>query len=95
MKELDSYFQLHQVLEKEAIRVAVLHLKGMAHDWWFYIFASFYHANINTYAGFTKEIMKIFDIKHCKTSFIEPKNSKPLHELKGPIFPTPLHISIE
>ena len=67
----------------------------MAHDWWFYSSASFYHANVNTYAGFTKKLMRRFDLKHCKISFVEPKNSKPLHELERSILPTPLHIFVE
>ena len=49
VEELDSYFQLHQVSKKEAIRVAALHLKGMAHDWWFNDSTSFCHANVETY----------------------------------------------
>ena len=92
MEELDSYFQLHQVSEREAIRVAALHLKGMTHNWWFNSSSSFYHANKNTYAGFTTELVKIFDTKHYKTSLVETKNFKPLHELERSILPNPLHI---
>ena len=55
VEELDSYFQLHQVSEEEAIRGAVLHLKGMAHDWWFNDSTSFFHANVKTYVEFTKK----------------------------------------
>ena len=54
VEEVASYFHLHQVSEKEAIRVAALHLKGMAHDWWFNGSTSFCHANVKTYVGFTK-----------------------------------------
>ena len=73
MKELDSYFQLHQVSEKEAIRVAALHLKGMAHDWWFYSSCSFRHENVNTYVWFNKKLVRRFDLKHFKTSLVEPR----------------------
>ena len=66
VEDLYSYFQLHQVLEKEAIRVAALHLKVMAHDWWFDNSTSFCHANVKTYVGFTKELVRIFDRKHCE-----------------------------
>ena len=67
----------------------------MAQDWWFYRSYSFYHANLNTYIGFTKELVRIFDVKHFKTSFVEPKNSKPLHDLERSIFPTPRHIFVK
>ena len=75
--------------------MVALHLKGMAHNWWFYSSSSFYHANKNTYARFTKELVKIFDTKHCKTSLVEPKKLKPLHKLERSILPNPFHISDE
>ena len=43
----------------------------------------------------TKKLVRRFGIKHCKTSFVEPKDSKPFHELERSILPTPLLISIE
>ena len=35
MKELDTFFMLHPVAEKEAIQIAALHLYGEANDCWF------------------------------------------------------------
>ena len=32
VKKLDTYFQLHQVSEEEAIRVVALHLEGEAYS---------------------------------------------------------------
>ena len=52
----------------------------------------FFHENVRTYVGFTKELVKIFDRRHCEPSFVESKNSNTLHELERPIKPTPLHI---
>ena len=66
MEELDAYFQLHQVAAKEAITIAALHLRGMAHDWWFKIYVSCYHANVKTYDEFTKALVQIFDKEQCE-----------------------------
>ena len=91
--QLDSYLHLHQVSEKEALRIAALHLEGKAHTWWFYESSSFNHANIANYARFSKKLVKSFDVKQLETSKIElakHKHSKPLHELERSIAPTPL-----
>ena len=78
--------------------IAALHLEGKASTWWFYESSSFNHANIDTYARFTKRLVKRYDVKQSETSLIElekHKHSKPLHELERSIAPTPLQISIE
>ena len=36
VKELDTYVQQHQVSEKEATKVAALHLEGKAYAWWLF-----------------------------------------------------------
>ena len=64
----------------------------MAHDWWFDNSTSFFHANVKTYVGFTKELVRRFDKEHCEPSFVKNKNSNTLYELERPIEPTPLHI---
>ena len=59
--KLDIYFQLHQVSEAEAIKVVALHLEGEAHDWWFHGLSILGHANVATYADFTRRLVEIFD----------------------------------
>ena len=50
VEKLDIYFQLNQVLEIEAIKIAALHLEGEAHDWWFHGLSTLGHANVIAYA---------------------------------------------
>ena len=93
VKELDAYFQLHQVTAKEAIIIAALHLKGMAHDWWLNFSVSCYHASIETYDEFTKALVKRFYENQCESSCEKCERSNTLHELEEKMKQTPLHIS--
>ena len=98
MKELNTYYQQHQVLEYEAIRVAALHLGGKSYDWWFYETYSSNHINVSTYAKFTRRLVRRFDLKQSKTSLgekIKPNKSKPLHELEGSMKPNPFQNIVE
>ena len=49
VEKLDIYFQLNQVSEMEAIKIAALHLEGEAHDWWFHGLSTLGHANVTAY----------------------------------------------
>ena len=92
VKKLDTYFQLHQVSEDEALRVAEFHLEGKAYAWLFFETYSLNHVNVSTYAKFTRRLVKKFDVRNFETSLVElakPKKTKPLHELEGSINPTP------
>ena len=98
VKKLDTYFQLHQVLEEEAIRVVALHLQGKAYAWWLFESSSLKSVNMSTYAKFTRRLVKIFDFKPSKISLgeqTEPKNSKPLHEMGGSMKITPFQDIVE
>ena len=55
---MDIYFQLNQMAEPEAIKVAALHLKGEAHDWWFHGMATVGLSGVTTYAEFTWRLIK-------------------------------------
>ena len=33
-KELDAFFQVHPVAEREVVEIAALHLEGEVEDWW-------------------------------------------------------------
>lgn len=98
MEELDTYFQQHQVSEKEANKVGVLHLEGKAYAWWIFESFSLKNANTYTYAKFTRRLVERFDGKHSETYLMElnkPKQTKPLQGLKGPTNSTPLQKTIE
>ena len=51
VEKLDIYFQLNQMSETEAIKVATLHLDGEAQDWWFHGMVTLRHSTVMTYAS--------------------------------------------
>ena len=53
---MDIYFQLNQMVEGEAIKVATLHLEGEAHDWWFHRMATLGHSGVTVYTEVDKAI---------------------------------------
>ena len=57
-KNLDAFFLLHPVIEKEAIEIAALHLQGEAHNWWF---NHLDHASVTAYADFIQRLIKNFE----------------------------------
>ena len=57
-RELEAFFLLHPVVEREAVEVAVLHLEGEANVWWF---SHLSHARVNTFAEFTQRLIITFD----------------------------------
>lgn len=61
MEKLDIYFQLNQMSEIEAIKVATLNLDGEAQDWWFHGLVTLGHSIVMTYAEFTRGLMERFD----------------------------------
>jgi hypothetical protein len=42
--KLDTYFQLNQMKEEDAIKLATLHLDGEAHEWWYHGLVTLCHA---------------------------------------------------
>ena len=57
----DTYFQLNPMPEEKAIKFAVLHLEGVAHEWWHHGTITLGHDQINTYAKFTERLIEQFD----------------------------------
>ena len=35
LQKLSVYFQLNPMVEEDALKMAILHIKGEASDWWF------------------------------------------------------------
>ena len=58
VEKLDVYFQLNQMTEWEAIKIATLHLEGEAHDWWFHGLTTMGHAWVKAYEDFTRRVLE-------------------------------------
>ena len=78
VEKLDIYFQLNQVPEMEAIKIAALHLEGEAHDWWFHGLSTLGHANVSAYSQFTRRLVERFDRRDPEEPFIELAKLKQL-----------------
>ena len=88
VKELKTFLQHHHIPKDEAIKVAVLHLRGKAYAWWIFESFSLRNVNIASYASFTKALVKIFDRRIHETHMVETNKktqTKPLHENIGPL----------
>ena len=54
----DTYFQLNPMPKEESINFVVLHLEGVAHEWWYHGTITLGHDQINTYEKFTKRLIE-------------------------------------
>ena len=72
-RRCSAFFLLHPVVEKEAVEISVLHLKGEASNWWF---SHVRHAKVSSFADFTQSMIKRFD----KEKSEEEKSSPSLEE---------------
>ena len=59
--KLDTYLLLHLMIEEDAIKFAVLHLDGVAHNWWYHGLASLHHDYIISYQEFVDRLIECFD----------------------------------
>ena len=71
MEKLDIYFQLNQMSETEAIKVATIHLDGEAQDWWFHGLVTLRHSTVTTYAEFTGRLIERFNRRDLEQHFVE------------------------
>ena len=53
-KNLEAFFLLNPVVEREAVEVAALHLEGEANVWWF---SHLSHARVTSFAKFTQRLI--------------------------------------
>lgn len=70
VEKLDIYLQLNKVPEMEAIKIAVIHFEGEAHNWWFHGLSTLVHANVTTYFEFTRILVERFDRKDLESPFM-------------------------
>jgi hypothetical protein len=71
VQKLDTYFQLHQMTETDAIKLATLHLDGKAHEWWYHGLVTLGHVGVTSYLDFTQRLIKRFDKKDPELHFRE------------------------
>ena len=66
---MDTYFQLNPMAERDAIKLAALHLDGEAIDWWFHGMKTLGHDQVITYEEFTRKLIERFDRRDPDISF--------------------------
>ena len=71
VQKLDTYFQLNQMTEVDAIKLATLHLDGEAHEWWYHGLVTLGHSSITSYLDFTQRLIDRFDRKDPEIHFRE------------------------
>ena len=71
MLKLDTYFQLHQMIETNAIKLDMLHLDNVAHEWWYQGLVTLGHVEVTSYLDFTQRLIERFDRKDPKLHFRE------------------------
>ena len=60
----------------EAIKIAVLHFEGEAHDWWFHGLSTLGHANVTAYSEFNRILVEIFYKRDMEAPFMSLTNLK-------------------
>ena len=63
VQKLDTYFQLHQMTETYAIKLATLHLDNEAHEWWYHGLVTLGHVEVTCYLDFTLRLIERFERK--------------------------------
>ena len=51
VQKLDTYFQLNPMIEKDAIKLATLHLDEEAHEWWYHELVTLGHNTISSFVS--------------------------------------------
>ena len=70
-QKLDTYFQLNQMIEVDAIKLAMLHLDGESHECCYHGLVTLGHASITSYLEFTQRLIERFDQKDPEIHFRE------------------------
>lgn len=71
IQKLDNYLALRPMEEEEAIKFAMLHLDGVAHEWWYHGLVTLGHRSITTYDEFTNKLIERFEKKDPEVHFRE------------------------
>lgn len=71
IQKLNTYLNLSPMTEDDAVQFAILHLEGLAHEWWYHGTLTQGHDGITTYDEFTQKLIKRFERKHPQKDFKE------------------------
>ena len=66
----------------EAIKIAMLHLEGEAHDWWFHGLSTLGHANVIAYSKLIRRLVERFDRRDPEAPFMGLAKLKQLGNLE-------------
>ena len=69
--KLDTFLALRPMTEVEAIKYAMLHLEGAAHDWWYHGMVTLQHNQVTSYQDFVDRLVERFDKKDPEVYFRE------------------------
>ena len=61
IQKMDTRFQLNPMVERDAIKLAALHIDGEAIDWWFNGMKALGHDQVVIYEEFTRKLTERFD----------------------------------
>ena len=59
------------MLEEEATKYAIVHLDGLAHEWWHHGMVTLGHNQITSYEEFIERLIERFDTRDPKLQFKE------------------------
>ena len=66
VQKLDVYVQLNPMVEKYALKMAILHLEGDANEWWFHGLKTLDHYQVKTYGEFIDRLTDLSKmIQNC------------------------------
>ncbi|XP_057846650.2 uncharacterized protein LOC131056314 [Cryptomeria japonica] len=68
---MDNYLALRPMAEEETIKFTMLHLDGVAHEWWYHGLVTLGHRSITTYDEFTTRLIERFEKKDPEIHFRE------------------------
>lgn len=71
VQKLETYLSYSPMTEGNAIKFAILHLTGAAHNWWHHGLITLGHKNITTYNEFTQKLINRFDQRDSEWYFKE------------------------
>ena len=71
VQNLDTYFQLNPMVERESIKLDTIHLDGESNECWFPGINTLVDDQLTTYEEFKIRLIDIFEIRDPKISFRE------------------------
>lgn len=70
-QKLNTCFTLNPILMEDSIQLVILHLDGVAFDWWYGVVHTQGHNIVWTFGDFSKRILNHFELKDDDVYFID------------------------